>query len=142
MTAAWHLGPMDQSSPHAPFDPSAWRHIDFFREQCKSHWGRLARFRERRHRWRSWIIMRRLIVNADRRWHRLAQPVDHDIGEQFIFSKAIVEITSVVTPGPELVDDPGCKTCGRIVESVTECERPATLDGAVRALIGQFLIAL
>src|SRR6266851_171243 len=107
------------------------------------HGGKMAAFGHDRYRYRRSDAVRereakrplaRFIVQTCGRMNRFCRPINHHIGQEFIPSEDALEIARTVTPGPELLNDPGCEPDRGIVEAVTERLRLGSLEMAVAAL--------
>ncbi len=57
-------------------------------------------------------------VVSDRGSDGLRRPVDHDGGEQFLLPESTLNVAMAVTPGAELLHDPGGQTYQRVVQPI------------------------
>ncbi len=60
-------------------------------------------------------LMKGLVVQTRRGVDGLGDPIDHDIGEQFLFGKHALQITVAIAPGAKLLNDPACQPHRRII---------------------------
>src|SRR5690242_6247392 len=65
-------------------------------------------------------MMAHLIVEPKRTIDRLCHPVQHDIGEQGIFTDTTLEVTVRVRPTIKFFRDPGCQPCRRVVQGIRQ----------------------
>ena len=59
-------------------------------------------------------------VKTHRRRHALREPINGDVGEQFVFCEDTFDFAFAVAPGAELFDDPSGESDGRIVQRIGE----------------------
>src|SRR5258706_2400130 len=72
-----------------------------------------------------------LVVETDGGVDRLRDPVDHDVGEQFVFTEGSLNVALAIAPGAELFDDPACQTRGRVIEPIGKRLGTCALDTAI-----------
>src|SRR5258708_1214756 len=72
-----------------------------------------------------------LVVETGGGVDRLRDPVDHDVGEQFVFTESSLNVALAIAPGAEFFDDPACQTCGRVIESIGKRLGACALDTAI-----------
>src|SRR5258708_5207086 len=90
--------------------------LDIVETLCKGTWGNRDFCREHRHTGRNldafenrFALMRRLVVETRGGVDGLGHPIDHDIGEQFIFREDALDLPMTIAPGPELLNNPPCQ---------------------------------
>src|SRR5258708_23194735 len=76
-----------------------------------------------------------LVVETGGGVDRLRDPVDHDVGEQFVFTEGSLNVALAIAPGAELFDDPACQACGRVIESIGKRLGACALDTAIRSFV-------
>src|SRR5260370_2913770 len=81
------------------------------------------------------LAMGGLVVETSGGVDRLRDPVDHDVGEQFVFREGSLNVALTIAPGAELFDDPACQACGRVIESIGKRLGTCALNTAIRSFV-------
>src|SRR5689334_21444118 len=95
--------------------PLPWWTDNLTRECCYGRWHSDTLTRPQAPR-----PMTHLIVEPERAIDRLRHPVQHNIGEQGIFTHPPFEVALSVCPGIELFDDPGGQPAWGVVQGVRQ----------------------
>ncbi len=66
----------------------------------------------------------------------VAQPIKHNVIEQFVVGKAITGIAFTIGPGAEFLIDPGRLPGERIRQAITQRLRSGPLDFRIGAVVG------
>src|SRR5439155_8193512 len=82
-----------------------------------------------------WRRVAVLIVETSRGTDRLGHPVNHDIVEQFVFAKTLLDVAIAIAPSTELLYDPGGQTDGRVVQPIGQGLRLCRLNHDIPALL-------
>src|SRR5258708_33008200 len=111
-----------------PFGDAAHRHDNFMRKGGYSR-GDVDVTKQRS------LAMGGLVVETSGGVDRLRDPVDHDVGEQFVFREGSLNVALTIAPGAELFDDPACQACGRVIESIGKRLGACALDTAIGSFV-------
>src|SRR5262249_53051324 len=114
MAANRHPGPSLYVRVH-PRSERSWR-----RENLPRMLGVSGRDRHGTILWNDPRLMETFIVRPERGADRTRHPVKHDVGEQDIAPKMLVDIPTAIAPGPKFFEDPRSKTNRRICQGIGE----------------------
>jgi hypothetical protein len=127
MAATRHVGPL-RDIEH-PLQPSAWRVVNLFRKVCKAH---------RRQYPLSGGETRGLQsvfpVHLNGGTNALGEPVERQVGKQFIFRKSLLDNPVAIAPRAKLLADPRGQSGRRVVKRRGQCLRPRAVHMRITTL--------
>src|SRR5258708_15082136 len=111
-----------------PFGDAAYWHDNFMRKGGYSR-GNVDATK------RITLRMGGLVVETDGGVDRLRDPVDHDVGEQFVFTEGSLNVALAIAPVAELFHDPACQACRRVIESIGKRLGTCALNTAIGSFV-------
>src|SRR5580704_8591952 len=129
MASLWHMRP----TPHVidSGDPTSRRHNNLPGKKCNAagHFNTLTRSEM------EWMPPA-LPIKPDGRANGPRKPIDRNVGEKLIPCDSALHITITITPGTELLNNPGGKANGRVIQPIGE----ALWFCGMKAAIGSFRV--